>query len=784
MGFSGKRLQGFSNMKLLTKLLFICFLFVALIGAAGGSGLVFMTQIRHKVEGLAEQASPLVSTTSEIVEQMQKANIAILELLRLQDVQDIQEQAKIVDEFDRTFQGKLQYLSTITARGSTRLDTRIMAQTHQKFMVQAREVIAAHQTKVAMKEVNLADFEKHRKQLDTRLAALISQGEAEINAKEDQSRTLSLSGENTAADMEKLLSDLFLQDYPLMRGTTAVQRYLVQLQDVARTYVATQNTGQLPAVEQQFTRVMKKLRSRLKRLQSRARAGKNKPVVQQLVDGFTTLQNSVMSDDGIFASHKAFLLARANFKRLQAQLDSTLVEYTSALNTIFDTARALNDNAQETTNDVVIQARRGTGIVIIVGLTVALLIVTLLPSSITKPIQNVATVAQAVVTGDLRQDIAIRQKNEIGRLAEAFRELIAYIQGVAKAMESLGQGDVMVQVAPRSEHDVLSQNFNKAVDGMCAAIRAIARNAEAPGDSSKELSAVSQQMANNAEETEVQAHTVSAASEQVNHNIETVATGSEEMSLNIKEIAKSAAKAAEVAAEAVLTAEVTNATIVKLGESSAEIGNVVKVITSVAEQTNLLALNATIEAARAGEAGKGFAVVANEVKELAKATAKATEDIGRKIEAIQSDSQGAVEAISEISMVINQINEIQGSIASAMQEQGATTGEIGRNVSEASKSTADIVQSIGDVAQAAQSTTVGAANMQTAAGELARMAADLQKLVKLFTYECHGVSRLNEDADSGEPEVEGGLADDDVFSLTAASFEADEEVRSENVARL
>ena len=146
----------------------------------------------------------------------------------------------------------------------------------------------------------------------------------------------------------------------------------------------------------------------------------------------------------------------------------------------------------------------------------------------------------------------------------------------------------------------------------------------------------------------------------------------------------------------------TNATVAKLGESSAEIGNVIKVITSIAQQTNLLALNATIEAARAGEAGKGFAVVANEVKELAKQTAKATEDISRKIEAIQNDTKGAVEAIAQIGKIINQINDIQNTIASAVEEQTATTGEISRNVAEAAKGSNEIAQNITGVAQAAQ----------------------------------------------------------------------------------
>jgi len=172
----------------------------------------------------------------------------------------------------------------------------------------------------------------------------------------------------------------------------------------------------------------------------------------------------------------------------------------------------------------------------------------------------------------------------------------------------------------------------------------------------------------------------------------------------------------------------------KLGESSQEIGAVIKVITSIAQQTNLLALNATIEAARAGEAGKGFAVVANEVKELAKQTAKATEEISQKIEAIQGVTKGAVTAIEEISTIINQINDISNSIAAAVEEQTATTNEIGRSVNEAAQGVNDIAKNIGGVAGAARSTTQGAIDTKTASLELSKMASRLQAAIAKFTF--------------------------------------------------
>ena len=266
-------------------------------------------------------------------------------------------------------------------------------------------------------------------------------------------------------------------------------------------------------------------------------------------------------------------------------------------------------------------------------------------------------------------------------------------------------------------------------EGMKVTIATVSTNAQALSSAAEELTAVSQQMSSNSEETAAQSNVVASAAEQVSKNVATVATSAEEMSASVKEIAKNANDAARVATEAVVVASNTNKTIAKLGESSIEIGKVIKVITSIAQQTNLLALNATIEAARAGEAGKGFAVVANEVKELAKQTASATEEISQKIEAIQADTKGAVTAIDQISKVIGQINDISSTIASAVEEQSATTNEIARNANEAAKGSTEISKNIANVGIAAKNTTEGANNTLSAATELSKLAAELKSVV-------------------------------------------------------
>jgi methyl-accepting chemotaxis protein len=308
---------------------------------------------------------------------------------------------------------------------------------------------------------------------------------------------------------------------------------------------------------------------------------------------------------------------------------------------------------------------------------------------------------------------------------------------VAQTLDAVRQaagGDLTLSMPVKGD-DTVGQ-IGTGLDSFFQTLRSsfieIARGVASVADASQTLNSISQTMSSNAEETATQATVVSAASEQVSKNVGVVAASSEEMLASIREIAKSANEAARVARSAVTVADTTNQTVAKLGESSIEIGKVIKVITSIAQQTNLLALNATIEAARAGEAGRGFAVVANEVKELAKETAKATEEIGQKIEAIQHDSRAAVTAIAEISTIINQINDVSNTIASAVEEQTATTNEIGRNVVEASKGTAEIARNITGVAMAAQNTTNGAVETQSSAVALNDMAISLNTLVSQF----------------------------------------------------
>ena len=314
------------------------------------------------------------------------------------------------------------------------------------------------------------------------------------------------------------------------------------------------------------------------------------------------------------------------------------------------------------------------------------------------------------------------------------RLLVRPLRRVRDVLGRMADGDLTESVTVDSRDEV--GEMSAALERMRVSVRdTVARIVATSGDlnaSSVGVAAASEQIGNSSDEASTQATMVAAAAEQVSANVQTVSAGAEEMGSSIREIAHNANEAAKVAGQAVEVAESTTATVAKLGESSTEIADVVKVITSIAQQTNLLALNATIEAARAGEAGKGFAVVATEVKELAQETARATEDIARRVQAIQGDTAGAVEAIAEISAIIGRINDYQLTIAGAVEEQSATTAEMNRNVSEAATGAGDIAANISGVAAATQTTTIAVGEARNASEALARMSEELQEVVGRF----------------------------------------------------
>jgi len=471
--------------------------------------------------------------------------------------------------------------------------------------------------------------------------------------------------------------------------------YMNALTEIAITAKATANDerGYLLTGQQDFqvevTERLEKIDGLLATARATASTADETAFIDDLQRGLTAWEDSLSAEFTLLATDHdgAVALAMSTSRDLRKAYEEVLTAGRAAAEAQLTTGTGYEAVVSAATRTTITICALGVLLAVVVGLLVA--------GSVMRGLSALRRTAERLAAGDLTVSTGLAQRDEVGQTAAALDEALVSLRGV---------------------------------------VTAVADSADAVAASSEELSASSAQMSSSAEETSAQSGVVSAAAEEVSRSVATVAAGADEMTGAIREISQSVNEATRVAAQAVTEAELTTATITKLGVSSQEIGDVVKAITSIAEQTNLLALNATIEAARAGEAGKGFAVVANEVKELAQETARATEDIARRVETIQGDTTGAVGAIGRISEIIGSINDFQLTIASAVEEQTATTNEMSRSVAEAASGSTEIATNIVGVSTAAGTTHQSLGQTRQAVDELSRMASDLRTAVGRFTW--------------------------------------------------
>jgi len=384
---------------------------------------------------------------------------------------------------------------------------------------------------------------------------------------------------------------------------------------------------------------------------------------------------------------------------------------------------------------------------------------TLVVRKMIRPLADAVNVLESVAAGDLSQRLHFQSKDEVGRMTSALNTAIdemritlekvsllgekekkqtedvsAKVDSILEVVDAASQGDLTQRILVSGKDSIghMGEVLDSFFLELRGSIQTIGGQARVLSSSSEKFEVLSHRMGNHAKQTSLDADVTSNSAEQISRNIQTISTGMEEMRESIRDISKNASKASNIARSGVGMAQETNDIMSKLRQNNIEIKKEVTAITDLADQTDMLALNATIEAARAGEAGKGFAVVANEVKELSKATTLAANMIIKKINTIHEDTENAVETIGKVSEVINQINDFQNTISSAVEEQSAVTDDIAKNLSTTAQETSEIAKNIMNVAKSATDAATDAKETQESASGLSQMAVEMEEFVSHY----------------------------------------------------
>jgi len=522
---------------------------------------------------------------------------------------------------------------------------------------------------------------------------------------------LNVRGPKMEKNLSKVMESAFADndaEAAFFAGVT--QKHLLLARLYVQKFLIQNDQPSLDRANQEFADMSKVLSDLLPRLQNPTR----RQLTQDVIDGRQVYVDAFQQVAQIIASRNDLIRNKLDKigPMVAGQIEEVKLTYKGRQDTLGPLAEAEVEFATWMES-----------ILSVVALLFSIAAAWLIARMVSRPVIGMTEAMQRLANDDLSVDIVgTERKDEIGAMAQSvqvFKDNAIRVKQLQKEQADAEQRSVEEQKAA----------MNRMADEFEADVRGVV---DAVASAATEMQATAQSMSSAAGSAADQSNAVAAASEEATSNVQTVAAAAEEMASSIGEIGRQVDESASIAGNAVQQAEKTNQSVQALSEAAQKVGEVVDLINDIASQTNLLALNATIEAARAGEAGKGFAVVASEVKNLANQTARATEEIAAQISNMQHETQDAVSAIGEIANVIGRMNEIAVTISSAVEQQGAATGEISNNVQQAATGTREVSSNISGVSQVVSDTGTSANDVLSAAGELSQQAEMLRGKVDTF----------------------------------------------------
>ncbi len=710
------------------KKLVVSFILVTMVASIGGLvGLLYIGKINKILNHVVDVAAPTVETSDDLIANLWEANKIAEEMLAEDNFTALKQLRSEFDQLAGEFDVTYKELKNLVADRDLLKKIEEAREKQQSLVRRVGQMYVVHRDElVSKKEAKqiLEKFDTVGTSLAEELEKVIKRNRDEMAVAEELGDNMEARGNGSVAELNRILGNLFDHDYPMVEAALRLRYLQADLRDTSGEYLAGETEEELAASEREFAALVELMKPHFDTLLQFAETTNGKRAAEDLKNSFNQWVKTAIGPDGLFAKHGNYIQARNRAAQLTAQLEQDADEAASVMDAIAEDADRVSDMSDDAAARIIARAKRAILVTMFLGLLLGLGSGLLVARSISRPIDETVDLLEKVSRGDLSNDVPERlrkRKDEVGRLTTSLHAMNLSLRNLI--------GELVGNVHTTSSAATELSSISEQVTGIAELNSAKASTVAAA-----------------AEEMSVNMDSVAAAAEEATTNISFVVSATDDMTSAINEIAENTSRASAISSEAVSDVKTASQKVNELGRAAKEIGKVTEVITEISEQTNLLALNATIEAARAGEAGKGFAVVANEIKELAKQTAEATGEIKAQIDGIQHSTKDTVTSITQISTVIDEVNNTVAAIAAAVEQQTATTREIAdnmtqatqglqevnENVSQGSMVSTEISREIAEVNQSTLEMANASKQMMESVLELSKLSEALRELASTF----------------------------------------------------